>query len=124
MKALSSSLVVVVTAIVILITAIVVLGILTQGTSRIVEPTTQANICRIQASSICQSTSGLGGEQASLPPGWKTQVYTIKKIDGGQERTIPCTCEDLTGIQQCAQAIDPAQNPPSTSAKCYQGPLP
>ncbi len=89
MKAISTTLIIVVTVIVVLVTALVVLTIFTGGVRPIVDLTTQKNLCLQQASVSCMSTG-------KMPATWHTQ---FEVIENGQKVTK--TCKGLEGLGTC-----------------------
>ncbi len=88
MKALSTTLVIVISAVVILVAALVVLTIFSQGTAPLASLVEARNFCRIQAAPICESTG-------QMPFTWSIPNvnYNGRMQSCGQIFGDKCTCE-------------------------------
>ncbi|RLJ09800.1 MAG: hypothetical protein DRP15_02380 [Candidatus Aenigmatarchaeota archaeon] len=92
MKALSTTILIVISAVVILIAALIVLTIFGQGVSQVSTITKFRNNCLIQARTSCQITG-------QLPPNWHAEVIIEKQKTSCYEEMGKCNnCNCIPGV--------------------------
>ena len=94
MRALSTVLVIVISAVVILVAALVVLTIFSQGTAPLASLAEARNFCRVQATPICESIG-------QMPFTWYVPNVNYN-----------------SKIQSCAEIFNDKNNNPPTNCKC------
>ncbi len=98
MKAISATLLIIVSAIVILITALVVLTIFGTGIQPVVDLASKQNLCISEYSTLCVAGAIKGNEK---PPTWNTQI----KINTGGGKSRMESCASLVDCTDCTDKI-------------------
>lgn len=97
MRALSTTLVIVISAVVILVAALVVLTIFSQGVAPLASLAEAKNFCRIQATPICESIGQLPFTWYVPSVNYENRLQSCAEIFKDQDKNPPvnCKCEEI-----------------------------
>ena len=97
MKALSTVLVIVISAVVILVAALVVLTIFGQGTAPLASLAEAKNFCRIQATPVCESIGQMPFTWYVPNVNFESKLQSCAEIFNDKDKNPPanCKCEKI-----------------------------